>query len=142
MARVQRDMGGQVALDGGGCTRRRFYDPEAELRQREDGPEERDGHANQATSQTSVRPAAVHRMPSTRSPVGLSNVRATHSFGLIVSRKVRGAAPARRSEALPVLLGMQRADVVAFVLDEAARLRPPDDCLDHARIAAQEDVEV
>src|SRR5512142_2464009 len=43
---------------------------------------------------------------------------------------------------LPILLGMDRAQVVALVFDKASLFRPRDDRLDHARVAAQEDVEV
>src|SRR5450759_5698759 len=43
---------------------------------------------------------------------------------------------------LPVLLDVECAVIVALVAGKAAPLRPGNDRLDHARVAAQEDVEV
>src|SRR5450759_2223320 len=54
------------------------------------------------------------------------------------SGRVADAAPLP----LPVLLHVERADVVAFVATEAAPLCPGNDRLDHSRVAAQEDVEL
>src|ERR1035437_8057411 len=77
----------------------------------------------------------VHRMPP--KPAGAPR-----------PRPPQPAAPSPRLEArspasgLPVFLGVEGADLVAFVADEALDPGPLDDRLDHARIAAQEDVEV